>query len=213
MKRLISMVVVGAMTVAMLMVGTTQSQAASKVKTITMNKNSITLNVGAKYTLKVKKVKPSKGSKAVLYKSTNTKVASVTKKGKVTAKSVGSCKIKVTSKQNKKVTANVKVKVVKVQTQVLCSPTISPTTHPISTVVTQVPSLPTQTPTEVKEPTASPEPTPRITPTPRPTSSPTPTPTIKPSAEPADLPQIFNVSLNSENNAFAEGIGVSNNED
>ena len=84
-------------------------EAAGK-KSIILNKKSAVLTVGQTITIKVKGVKGLK-SKAVIYKSSNSKVASVSKTGKVTAKKAGSATIVVISKQNKKVKAKVLIKV------------------------------------------------------------------------------------------------------
>lgn len=75
-------------------------EAKTKVK---LNKKSITLISGDKYTLKVKGV-----SSTVKWSSSNKKIATVNKKGTVLAKNAGSCKI--TAKVNgKKYTCKVKV--------------------------------------------------------------------------------------------------------
>ena len=56
-------------------------------------------------------VKPSKkANKAVSYSSANTKIATVTSKGEVKGKAVGSTTITVTSKKNKAKKAKIKVK-------------------------------------------------------------------------------------------------------
>ena len=60
------------------------------------------------------KVKPNKkANKGVTYKSANTKIATVTKKGVVKGKKVGTTKITVKSKKNSKKKATIKIKVVK----------------------------------------------------------------------------------------------------
>lgn len=79
-------------------------------------KKTITLTKGKKATLKstvtVTKKKYNKAKyKKLTFKSSNKKVATVNKKGVITAKKTGSCKITVTSVKNKK-KATVKVKVV-----------------------------------------------------------------------------------------------------
>ncbi|MBQ2800062.1 MAG: Ig domain-containing protein, partial [Lachnospiraceae bacterium] len=85
--------------------------ATPKPTTIKLNATQKELYVGQKYTLKVKTVKPSKASKAVTWKSSNKKVATVNSKGKVTAKKAGTAKITATSKANKKVKAVCKITV------------------------------------------------------------------------------------------------------
>lgn len=79
---------------------TTQVEAAAKI-----SKSSLTLTKGASQTIKV-----NGNSKKVIWKSTNTKVATVNSKGKITAKSAGSAKIQ--AKVGKK-TYTCKVKVLK----------------------------------------------------------------------------------------------------
>lgn len=75
-----------------------------KIATVARGK-SIKLTV----TVKAKK----KAFKKVTYKSSNAKVATVSKKGIVKGKKVGTTTIKVVSVKNKKKTASIKVKVVK----------------------------------------------------------------------------------------------------
>ena len=76
------------------------AEAKTKVK---LNKKSLTLVSGEKYTLKVQGV-----SSTVKWSSSNKKIATVNKKGTVLAKNAGSCKI--TAKANgKKYTCKVKV--------------------------------------------------------------------------------------------------------
>lgn len=95
-------------------VPSTNAQAATKAKKITLTAKTQTLYVGkskGSFTLKVKSVTPAKASKAVTYKSSKPSVASVDKQGKVKAKKVGTTTITVTSTGNKKVKATCKVTV------------------------------------------------------------------------------------------------------
>ena len=85
--------------------GTVQADRKSKVTKIVLNVKSKEMEVGQKLKLKVKNVKPSKSSKKVKWKSGNSSVATVNKKGMVTAKSAGIVKITATSAENKKVKA------------------------------------------------------------------------------------------------------------
>ena len=87
------------------------SDAAVKAKKITLNRTKLSMYVGEKAAVKVKKVTPKKAGKAVKYKSGNKGIATVTKKGMVTAISAGNTKITVTAKSNKKVNKTVKVTV------------------------------------------------------------------------------------------------------
>ncbi|MGI6501383.1 MAG: Ig-like domain-containing protein [Anaerostipes sp.] len=89
-------------------------QAASKkVTKIKFKKSSYTTRRGYKLNLSNQlKFTPSKpNTKAVTWKSSKKKVATVSSKGVVTAKKVGTVKITVTSKSNKKVKRTVTVKV------------------------------------------------------------------------------------------------------
>ena len=70
------------------------------MKGITLNKTSATVNRGKKLTLKAA-VSPSEAAnKKVVFKSENTKVATVDNSGKVTAKAPGKTKITVTSSED-----------------------------------------------------------------------------------------------------------------
>lgn len=84
-----------------------------KTKKFTLNKTKLTLHVGEKAAIKVKKVMPKKASKSVTYKSSNKKVAVVTQKGVVAGKSKGNAKITVISKNSKRVKKSVSVTVKK----------------------------------------------------------------------------------------------------
>ena len=89
-----------------------QAYAASKKPTkITLNAASKNLVEGQTFKLKVKSISPKKASSAVVWKSSNTKVATVSSKGVVKAKKAGNAVITATSKSNKKVKAKVKVAV------------------------------------------------------------------------------------------------------
>lgn len=78
-----------------------------------VTKKTVTLRKGKKTTLKVS-VSPRKGKKHVTYTSSKKSVATVSKKGKVTAKKAGTAKIKITvsGKGYKKKTTWVKIRVV-----------------------------------------------------------------------------------------------------
>lgn len=78
------------------------TQAAVKAKKITMTKKSATVKVGKKVRLKVK-VKPKKAKVKLTYKTSNKKVAKVSKKGVVTGVKAGKATITVRAKVGKKV--------------------------------------------------------------------------------------------------------------
>ena len=76
------------------------ASAAVKAKSVKLNKKKISLTVGKTYTLKAK-VKPAKAKTKLTWKSSRKSVATVSKKGKVTAMSEGSAKITVQDKKSK----------------------------------------------------------------------------------------------------------------
>ena len=81
------------------------------VNKVTLNKNSVSLKTGQKFTLKVT-ISPKKASnKKVSYESSNSKVATVNKKGVIRAVSAGTAKIRVmaTDGSGKKASCTVKV--------------------------------------------------------------------------------------------------------
>ncbi len=98
-----------------------ETQAAVKPTKISVKtSNSLlgtskTIYIGGPSSYKTTKlavsVSPSKASKSVTYKSSNSKVASVSSKGVVTAKKKGTATITVTSKVNKKLKTTVKITV------------------------------------------------------------------------------------------------------
>ena len=156
MKSIKSKVLVSLLTLALVMTSvitpSVSAEAASKkaVKTVTLkvsgkkvNKKTKTLTVGKSLTVKTT-VSPSSAKKSISYKSSNKKVATVSKKGKVTAKKAGTAKITVTvkGKNNKKKTAWFKVKVVKKtaptkKPTATTKPTATPTVAPTATTAPQ----------------------------------------------------------------------------
>ena len=177
-KRSISLALATALVVTGLFTGSTDADAAAKTKKITMNTKKVTLTVGQKYTLKVKKVTPKKASKKVAYKTSNKKVATVTKKGVITAKKKGTANITVTSKANKKAKAVVKVTV---KNASAATPSATPVTTPVATqqaTPSIVPAKPTATTVVTTEATSTPTNKPSATP--KRTKGPTPTPTAVP---------------------------------
>ena len=97
--------------------GNMQVEAAKKENKkptkITLSDSKKNLAVGETFTLKVKSVKPSNASKSVTWSTSSKKIATVSKKGKVTAKKTGSVTISAKSTINKKVVAKCKIKVYK----------------------------------------------------------------------------------------------------
>lgn len=137
-----------------------ESLAAKKVK-VTLNKKTLSLKKGQSYKLKVKK----KPAKAILsWKSSKSSIVSVSAKGKVKAKKVGTAKITVTAKYKKtkkkatcKVTVTSKKRATPTASQ---TSTVQPTVSPVQ---------PTNEPTDTPEPIKTPRPTRRP-------STPAPTP-------------------------------------
>ena len=72
------------------------------------NRTAVTLKKGKRFQLRVT-VTPKNSQEKVIYKSSNTKVATVTSKGKITAKKAGKAVITITSGK-KKITCKVTVK-------------------------------------------------------------------------------------------------------
>lgn len=108
-SRAVSLVLAFAMVCTSVLTVPQTAEAASKPKEMTLSAKERTLYVGKSFTLKVKSVKPAKASKAVTFKSSNTKVATVNAKGKVTGKKTGKVTITATSTSNKKLKATCKV--------------------------------------------------------------------------------------------------------
>lgn len=115
-RRFVTAMLVLAMVITSLTVTSVDSQAAKKVKKVTIG-----VKVGGSGILVLKKgqskklnvsVTPKKASKKVTYKSSKASIVSVSSKGVVKArKSKGSAKITVTSKQNSKKKATITVKI------------------------------------------------------------------------------------------------------
>ena len=85
--------------------------AGNKPTSMTLNMSHKTIDLNSTYQIKVKTVKPKKASKAVSYKTSNSKIASVSAKGIVKGKKEGTVKITVQSKANKKLKKTVKIAV------------------------------------------------------------------------------------------------------
>ena len=166
----------------------TNVDAKGKVK---LNKTKITLTIGSKYKLKLNNY-----IKKVRWKSSNKKVASVSKKGKVTAKKKGTAKITVIAGKKKYVC---KVIVKKSKRSSNNPSTVVPGTAPAVTSATPATTpgstpltTPTTTPdsTPLATPTAVPSSTPVTTPAATPTSTPLTTPATTPSSTPVTTPLV-----------------------
>ncbi|MCR5202132.1 MAG: aminotransferase class V-fold PLP-dependent enzyme [Lachnospiraceae bacterium] len=123
-----SKIVLSAFLCLSLLVGMVNAPASSEAKTkIKLSKTKLTLKVGESKTLKLKKGK--KKIKVKKFKSSNSKVAKVTKKGKITAKKAGKATISVKYK-GKKYKCKVTVKAAKKDTKASTSPSPSESTVP-----------------------------------------------------------------------------------
>ena len=171
------------------------SQAKKKKQTITIlnkkKKGVLTIRVGKKVQLKVKvngkKVPRKKMKKNLKFKSSNTKVLLVSKKGQLFAKKAGKTTVTVTQKGKKKKT-QLKVKVLpkntsqnrtKLPTET-AMPTVAADTTPIVTVKPMVTNTATVTPTV--KPTATATAGPIVGPTPVISAKPTATVPVAPTA-------------------------------
>ena len=115
-KRILAVVIAVAVAVSMLTIPDAEVSAATgKVKSVAVTNlpaKQLTLKKGKSFTLKTKvSVSGKKVSKAVTYKTSNKKVATVNAKGKITAKKKGTATITIYSKADKKKTCKIKVTV------------------------------------------------------------------------------------------------------
>ena len=124
--------------------------AAAKSNTVKLNITKKKISVGSSFQLKVKG-KVSRKT-VVTWKSSNKKVATVTKKGVVKAKKKGTCKIFVETTDGSKIKKVCKITVKQVEKK----PVVVPTPTPAVT--------PTPTPTLTPTPSQTAEPTPTSTP-------------------------------------------------
>ena len=153
MKRGVAKLAVFALCAGALSVNPQSAAAAKKTLKISLNKSKLVLEKGKTYKLTAKK---TPASAKLTWKTSKASVASVTGKGKVTAKKEGTAKITVTATYKKS------------RKQAVCKVTVKKAaTKPVVTA--------TASPTATAEPTATPEPTKRPRPTKKP-STPAPTP-------------------------------------
>lgn len=179
------------LTTALLLSGFSVSAEAKSKKGVPVCTKKITLTVGSKKAVKVKKTKGVKIKKKS-FKSSNKKIVSVSKKGVVKAKKYGSCKVKVTVKytyKNKVKTKKFKVsvKVKKKKSTVTPAQTSSATKRPVS--VTATPGA-TQTVSPTNVPTNKPSNEPTKAPTNAPTKNPdeSEAPVVNPTESPTQKP-------------------------
>lgn len=158
-KRVIASLITASMIFAECSIG---GQLATAASTPTMAKS---LNITAGRTKKIR----VKGTNIISkkFKSSNTRIATVSKKGVVKAKKAGKCKIKVTvkyrrTKKAKKISKKVLSTVVKVKkAAVLPTPSIEPSSVPDAEQTMEPSTLPETTPallpSDSAEPTQSPQ--------------------------------------------------------
>lgn len=96
------------MSVLLIMILLCNKNAYASNGSIKMNKQKITLSAGSTYKLKVKSISGTK-NKSVKYKSDKPQVATVSKKGIITAKKSGKASIVVKSKKNKRIKSTIRV--------------------------------------------------------------------------------------------------------
>ena len=120
-ERILPITLMFILMVMLCMSGTAEAASSKVVKGVALKigKKKVTnqtcyLVEGKTATVKVS-VNPSKAKKSVSYKSSNPKIATVSKNGKIKAKKAGTAKIRVTvkGKNGKKKTSYVKIKVTK----------------------------------------------------------------------------------------------------
>lgn len=110
-KKMFTVMLALCVALSMAMASVTANAATKKPKKIYLKATSTTVDVKGKVKVSVYKVKPSKASKSVKWKSSNKKVATVSKSGYVTGKKKGTVKITATSKKNKKAKKTIKITV------------------------------------------------------------------------------------------------------
>ena len=183
------------------------SQAKKKKQGITvtnkMTKGVLVIQEKKKLQLKLKlqgkKVSSKKIKKIFKFKSSNKKIVTVNKKGKIYAKKAGNAKVYITQKaKGKKKKCKLKVKVVAkkskpvvtVTTESTKQPTVDQTKQPTAEPTKQPTAEPTKQPTAepTKQPTAEPTKQPTVEPTKRPTAEPTKRPTAEPTKRPTAEP-------------------------
>jgi len=183
------------------------SQAKKKKQGITvtnkMTKGVLVIQEKKKLQLKLKlrgkKVSSKKIKKIFKFKSSNKKIVTVNKKGKIYAKKAGNAKVYITQKaKGKKKKCKLKVKVVAkknkpvvtVTTESTKQPTVDQTKQPTAEPTKQPTAEPTKQPTAepAKQPTAEPTKQPTAEPTKQPTAEPTKRPTAEPTKQPTAEP-------------------------
>ena len=164
---------------ALVLTGITVPGSVGAKAKIRLNKKKVTIKVGGKVTLKLKNAK-----KKVIWKSSKKKVASVSAKGIVRGKSVGTAKI--TAKSNKK--SYTCMVIVKEKRDSFVEP--DETEMPGTTVPTAKPTgEPTKTPVNpTSNPTKAPASEAPVNPTSNPTKAPASEAPVNPTSNPTKVP-------------------------
>ena len=181
------------------------SQAKKKKQGITvtnkMTKGVLVIREKKKLQLKLKlrgkKVSSKKIKKIFKFRSSNKKIVTVNKKGKIYAKKAGNAKVYITQKaKGKKKKCKLKVKVVAKKNEPVvtmttgATPTAQPSTQPSTSA--QPSTQPSTSAQPSKQPTAQPtvEPSkqPTVEPSKQPTAEPSKQPTVEPSKQPTEKP-------------------------
>ena len=179
------------------------SQAKKKKQGITvtnkMTKGVLVIQEKKKLQLKLKlqgkKVSSKKIKKIFKFKSSNKKIVTVNKKGKIYAKKAGNAKVYITQKaKGKKKKCKLKVKVVAKKNKPVVTVTTESTKQPTVDQTKQPTAEPTKRPTAepTKQPTAEPTKRPTAEPTKQPTAEPTKQPTAEPTPSASQEPQLVN---------------------
>ena len=173
------------------------SQAKKKKQGITvtnkMTKGVLVIQEKKKLQLKLKlqgkKVSSKKMKKIFKFKSSNKKIVTVNKKGKIYAKKAGNAKVYINTKGKKK-KCKLKVKVVAKKNEPVVTTTTGSTAQPTAEPTKQPTAEPTKQPTAepTKQPTAEPTKQPTAEPTEQPTAEPTKQPTAEPTKRPTAEP-------------------------
>ena len=171
------------------------SQAKKKKQGITvtnkMTKGVLVIREKKKLQLKLKlrgkKVSSKKIKKIFKFRSSNKKIVTVNKKGKIYAKKAGNAKVYITQKaKGKKKKCKLKVKVVAKKNKPVVTVTTESTKQPTVDQTKQPTKQPTAEPT--KQPTAEPSKQPTAEPSKQPTAEPSKQPTAEPSKQPTAEP-------------------------
>ena len=177
------------------------SQAKKKKQGITvtnkMTKGVLVIREKKKLQLKLKlrgkKVSSKKIKKIFKFRSSNKKIVTVNKKGKIYAKKAGNAKVYITQKaKGKKKKCKLKVKVVAKKNKPVVTVTTESTKQPTVDQTKQPTKQPTAEPT--KQPTAEPSKQPTAEPSKQPTAEPSKQPTAEPTPTPSasQEPQLVN---------------------